>query len=116
VRWSVNVVAEGDREVSREEVVELADAVAALGGIASGIGTTRYGAQLVVEAGDRAAAIELGSSEFVRAAAKAGLPPWPITNVAAISEADEEADDQADEHADDQADEEADDDEPGSLG
>ena len=66
----------------------------------------------MVEAGDRAAAIELGSSEFVRAAAKAGLPPWPITNVAVISEADEGADDEADEEAD----EEADDDEPGSLG
>jgi hypothetical protein len=90
VRWSVNVVAEGDREVSREEVVELADAVAALGGIASGIGTTRYGAQLMVDAEDRDAAIELASTEFVRAAAKAGLPPWPIANVAAISEADDD--------------------------
>jgi hypothetical protein len=86
----VNVVAEGDREVSREEVVELADAVATLGGIASGIGTTRYGAQLVVEAEDRAAAIELASTEFTRAAATAGLPPWPIADVAAISEADDE--------------------------
>jgi hypothetical protein len=90
VRWSVNVVAEGDREVSREEVVELADAVAALGGIASGIGTTRYGAQLVVEAEDRAAAIELASAEFTRAAVTAGLPPWPIADVAAISEADDD--------------------------
>ena len=34
-------MAEGDREVTREEVVELADAVAASGGIASGIGTSR---------------------------------------------------------------------------
>ena len=44
------VEAEGDRPVTREEVVELADAVADAGGIASGIGTNRYGAQLVVEA------------------------------------------------------------------
>jgi hypothetical protein len=90
VKWSVNVVAEGDREVSREEVVELADAVAALGGIASGIGTTRYGAQLVVEAEHRGAAMELASTEFLRAAARAGLPPWPIATVAAVSEADDE--------------------------
>lgn len=90
MRWSVNVVAEGDREVTHDEVVELADAVAALGGIASGIGTTRYGAQLVVEAEDRGAAIKLASAEFVRAAAKAGLPPWPIAKVAAISEADDD--------------------------
>ena len=92
MRWSVNVVAEGDREVSREEVVELADAVAALGGIASGIGTTRYGAQLVVDAEDRAAAMTLARAEFVRAAAQAGLPPWEITDVAAISEAEDEED------------------------
>jgi len=46
-------VAEGDRVMSREEVVELADAVAAWGGIAAGIGTTRYGAQLIVDAEDR---------------------------------------------------------------
>jgi hypothetical protein len=90
VRWSVNVMAEGDREVSREEVVELADAVAALGGIASGIGTTRYGAQLVVDAENHDAAIELASTEFIRAAAQAGLPPWPIASIAAISEADDD--------------------------
>jgi hypothetical protein len=89
LKWSVNVVAEGDRVMSREEIVELADAVAPLGGIASGIGTTRYGAQLVVEADDREAALELASAEFVRAVAHAGLPAWPIANVGAISEADD---------------------------
>ena len=76
--------------MSREEIVELADAVAASGGVASGIGTTRYGAQLVVEADDRDTAVQLASAEFVRAAARAGLPPWPIANVGAISEADEQ--------------------------
>jgi hypothetical protein len=86
----VNVVAEGDRVVSREEVVELADAVAASGGIASGIGTTRYGAQLIVDADDRDTAMTLGTDEFVRAAAQAGLPPWPVTTVGAISEADDD--------------------------
>jgi hypothetical protein len=90
VRWSVSVVAEGDREVSHEEVVELADAVAASGGIASGIGTTTYGAQLLVEADDRADATRRGTDEFVRAAAAAGLPAWPITYVQAVSEADED--------------------------
>ncbi len=89
MRWSVNVVAEGDRVMGREEVVELADAVAASGGIASGIGTTRYGAQLVVDADDRETAIRLATDEFVRAAAQAGLPPWPVTTVGAISEVDD---------------------------
>jgi hypothetical protein len=90
VRWSVNVVAEGDRVMGREEVVELADAVAASGGIASGIGTTRYGAQLIVDADDRDTAMKLATDEFVRAAAQAGLPPWPVTTVGAISEADDD--------------------------
>jgi hypothetical protein len=89
MRWSVNLVAEGDRVVSREEVVELADAVAASGGIASGIGTPRYGAQLLVEAEDRDTAVELATAEFSRAVAQAGLPPWPITDVGAISEDDD---------------------------
>jgi len=90
VKWSVAIVAEGDRVVSHEEVVELADAVAPLGGIASGIGAMHYGAQLVVEAEDRDAAVERATTAFAEAAAKAGLPPWPITDVAAISEAEDE--------------------------
>ncbi|GIH07799.1 hypothetical protein Rhe02_58660 [Rhizocola hellebori] len=89
MKWSVSVAAEGDRVISREEVLELADAVAMSGGIASGIGTTRFGAQLIVEADDRADAVQRGSAEFVRAAAQAGLPPWPIAYVDAVSEADE---------------------------
>jgi hypothetical protein len=89
VKWSVSVTAEGDRAVTREEVVELADAVAVAGGIASGIGTMRYGAQLIVEAEDREAATQRGTADFVRAAARAGLPSWPITYVDVISEADE---------------------------
>jgi hypothetical protein len=92
VRWSVTLEAEGDRELSREEVVELADAVATSSGIASGIGTNRYGAQLVVEAESKEEAVELGTAEFVRAAAQAGLPAWPIASIAAISEADDFAD------------------------
>jgi hypothetical protein len=89
VKWSVSIVASGDREVSHDEVVELADAVAPWGGIASGIGAPRYGAQLVVEADDREAAVEAGVDAFNRAVAQAGLPAWPITDVDAISEADD---------------------------
>ena len=89
MKWSVSVIADGDREVSQAEVVELADAVAASGGIASGIGATHYGAQLVVEAEDRDTAVRRGADEFARAAARAGLPPWPVTYIDAISEADD---------------------------
>ena len=91
MRWSVSIVAEGDRVVGHDEVVELADAVAAWGGIASGISTTHYGAQLVVEGEDRDAAVSLATDAFTRAAAMAGLPPWPITEVDAVSEAEDEA-------------------------
>ena len=90
MRWSVGIEAEGDRVLSREEVVELADAVAVNGGIATGIGTNRYGAQLIVEAGSRDEAIAKASEEFTRAAAKAGLPPAPVVRTEAISEQEEE--------------------------
>jgi hypothetical protein len=86
VRWSVGIEAEGDRVLSREEVVDLADAVAASDGIATGIGTNRYGAQLVVLAGSRDEAIERASEEFAAAAAKAGLPVSPIVRAEAVSE------------------------------
>ena len=86
MRWSVGIEAEGDRVLTREEVVELADAVAGRAGIATGIGTNRYGAQLVVQAASRDEAIEQATEEFVQAADRAGLPPWPIRTVEAISE------------------------------
>jgi hypothetical protein len=86
MRWSVGLEAEGDRVLSREEVVELADAVAACNGIATGIGTTRYGAQLVVDALTRDEAIARATEEFVRAAAAAGLPAAPVVRAEAVSE------------------------------
>jgi hypothetical protein len=95
VRWSVVVEAEGDRVLTREEVVELADAVAASNGIASGIGTTRYGAQLVVEADDEDEAVRRGTEELVRAAALARLPAWPVVRAEAVSELDDEMADDA---------------------
>jgi len=90
LRWSVGIEAEGDRVLTREEVVELADAVAACAGIATGIGTYRYGAQLVVQAAGRDEAIERATTEFVRAAARARLPAAPIVRVEAVSEDEDE--------------------------
>lgn len=90
MRWSVSLQAEGDRVMTREEIVELADAVAVHSGIASGIGTTRYGAQLSVEAASREDAVERASAEFTRAAERAGLPPWPIAEIGVIGEDDED--------------------------
>jgi hypothetical protein len=86
VRWSVGIETEGDRVLSREEVVELADAVATSSGIATGIGTNRYGAQLLVEAGTRDEAVEKAKAEFARAVATAGLPVYPIVRVEAVGE------------------------------
>jgi hypothetical protein len=92
VRWSVGIEAEGDRILTREEVVELADAIAGSHGIATGIGTSRYGAQLVVEAESRDDAIEAATQRFLAAAATAGLPSAPVVRTEAISEAEEEDD------------------------
>jgi hypothetical protein len=86
VRWSVGIEADIGRPASREEVVELADAVAGAGGIATGIGTTHYGAQLIVEAASRDEAIERATEEFRQAAARAGLPAAPVTRTEAIGE------------------------------
>lgn len=90
MRWSVGIEAEGDRVLTREEVVELADAVAVNGGIATGIGTSRYGAQLIVEASSREDAIAAAATEFTRAVDRAGLPAGPVVRAEAVSE-DEDA-------------------------
>jgi len=89
VRWSVGIETQGDRVLSREEIVELADAVAASSGIATGIGTNRYGAQLLVDAATRDEAIEKATAEFSRAVATAGLPVCPIVRVEAVGEHEE---------------------------
>ena len=97
MRWSVGIETEGDRVLSREEVVELADAVATSSGIATGIGTNRYGAQLLVEAGTRDEAVEKAKAEFARAVATAGLPVYPIVRVEAVGE-DEDSEGSASEY------------------
>jgi hypothetical protein len=85
----VAVAAVGDRVLSREEIVELADAVAAKSGIASGIGTTSYGARLIVDAPTADEAAEAAKAELVAAAQQAGLPAWPVTSTEVTSEGDE---------------------------
>jgi len=94
VKWSVGIETQGDRLLSREEIVELADAVAASSGIATGIGTNRYGAQLLVDAGTRDEAIEKATAEFTGAVARAGLPVYPIVRVEAVGEHEGSGDDE----------------------
>jgi hypothetical protein len=90
LRWSVGIEADAGRVLTREEVVELADAVAANDGIASGIGSDRYGARLIVTAGSRDQAVEVATREFSRAVAAARLPAGPIVTVDAVSEAEDD--------------------------
>ena len=92
MRWSVGIEAEAGRVLTREQVVELADAVAASGGVASGIGTSRYGARLIVQADSLDEAVARATDEFTAAAAKVGLPPGPVVRTEAVSE-DEDAED-----------------------
>ncbi|MFM8896409.1 MAG: hypothetical protein ACKOE2_13850 [Actinomycetales bacterium] len=89
MRFSVSLHADGDREVSLEEVVELADAVAPLNGIASGMGTMSYGAQIVVQAADSDTAVDLAVAAFVEAVAGTSLPQWPVTRAEALAEDDD---------------------------
>jgi DhnA family fructose-bisphosphate aldolase class Ia len=91
MRWSVSLTAEGDRLVGLAEVVELADAVAGSQGIATGMGTHSYGAQIVVEAETSDQAVDKAMALFSAAAEKAGLPAWPITRAETIAD-DEELD------------------------
>ncbi len=86
----MGIQAEAGRLLSREEVVELADAVAAYEGIASGIGSSRYGARLVVQADSRDEAIEKATERFSRAAQAARLPEGPIVRTEAVSEDDDQ--------------------------
>lgn len=89
MNYSVSIVAEGDREVTLDEVVELADAVATLNGVTSGAGSFSYGAQIVVDAPNSDEAVDLAIPLFIDAARRAGLPEWPVTRAETISEIDE---------------------------
>ena len=89
MRWCVGIEAEGDRVFTREEIVELADAVAESSGVATGIGTSRYGAQLLVVADNREAAIAAATGLFTAAARTARLPAAPVVRAEAISEEEE---------------------------
>ena len=90
MRWSVVVEAEGDRVMTREEIVELADAVAGHSGIASGIGTMGYGAQVIVEADTDTEAVDAAVALLAESAEEAGLPAWPATRAEAIGEDDDD--------------------------
>jgi hypothetical protein len=89
MRYSVSIVAEGDRVIELAEIVEFADAVAPLEGIASGIGSMSYGAQIIVEADHPDRAVDLGIPMFLEAARRAGMPEWPVTRAETITEQDE---------------------------
>ena len=90
MRWSVGIEVEGGRTLAREEIVDLADAVAASDGVATGIGTSRYGARLIVQAGSREEAVAKATEEFTAAAAKAGLPPGPVVRTETVGEDEDE--------------------------
>lgn len=89
MRWSIGIKVATERVMTQEEVVDLADAVASSQGIATGIGTKSYGAQIVVLAASREGAIAKGKETFAAAVKEAGLPIHPIVEVQAISEAED---------------------------
>lgn len=89
VQWSVGIeVAGGENAevMTVDGIGELADAVASDGGIASGIGETRYGVKVLVEAESRDSAVAR-ATEILRSAARAaGLPEWQVSRVEVVSE------------------------------
>ena len=91
MRYSISLQTEGDREFTLEETVELADAVAPLEGIASGMGTYGYGAQIVVEAENSDLAVEKALEVFAEAIAKTTLPAWPVARAESLAEDDDYA-------------------------
>ena len=88
-RWSVSLKAEGDRPMELGEIVALADAVAPLNGVASGVGAMSYGAQIIVEADSADEAVDRALPLFADAVAVAGAPQWPVTKAEVIGEEDE---------------------------
>jgi hypothetical protein len=85
-QWSVGIEAVGDEVMTVEGIGELADAVATVGGIASGIGETRYGVTVLVRAEDREQAIAKATEILRKAARTADLPEWPVSRAEAVSE------------------------------
>jgi hypothetical protein len=85
-KWSVSIKAEGDRPMELDEIVALADAVAPLDGVASGVGAMSYGAQIVVEAGSSDEAVDVAIPLFNQAVVTAGVPDWPVTKAEVIGE------------------------------
>ena len=69
-----------------DEIVALADAVAGLDGVASGVGAMSYGAQIVVEAGSADEAVELALPLFSGAVDTSGLPAWPVATAEVVGE------------------------------
>ncbi len=69
-----------------DEIVALADAVAPLNGVASGVGAMSYGAQILVEADGADQAVDAALPMFNQAVAEAGLPEWPVTKAEVIGE------------------------------
>lgn len=93
MRWSVGLRCSGDKVMSADEIVELADAVATMSGIATGIGQESYGATIIVDADNVAEAEVVAKQQFLAAAQIAGLPAWPISEVQTLSEEDDMAPD-----------------------
>ena len=92
MKYSVSLVSEGDRVITLDEIVELADIVAPYEGIASGVGTMSYGVQIMVDAENSADAVDEGRKLFEAAIQRTSLPFWPVTNAHAMSEDDDYVD------------------------
>ena len=86
MQYSISIYVEGDEEITLEQVVALADAVAKHNGIASGAGAMGYGVQIAVEAEDELQARQKAIELFNSAVIESDLPVWPIVEIESVSE------------------------------
>lgn len=85
-RWTVTVFADGDRDVTADELTRLTAAVTPMGGVPTGGEDRGYGLQIAIAAGTRDEAVTIATGALADAARQAGLPPWPVTRSQALGD------------------------------
>jgi hypothetical protein len=93
-RYQVTVEATGEgAPPSVDDLDALLQVVGAEATVLGGpeIGTPRYGAEITVDADSVFSAISRARKTFAKGVSKAGLPPWPVTRVSALTDAELDA-------------------------
>ena len=90
--WAVYIKAAGRGTVTEDQASALLDELAELHAGGVGFGPGAYTVTVNVEAPDPVAAGEAARAAVAGAAARVGLPDWPVVRLEAITEAEQDAD------------------------